>query len=147
VERETVEKIQQHNEQNPDEAIESSHHRVQGDLVPQGGEALTPGTVHNHEMTGGSWLSRNALSKHLAFPLAQEAITQGQGQDLPNRGNDHGMQSTGDVSTEQDNAEKSQLIEYARTGLGALIFGTGAVIQGAGNLIGSAARGVRDVFR
>jgi pimeloyl-ACP methyl ester carboxylesterase len=133
VSREVAEKLKQHNEENPDEAIESSHHRVSGDLVPMGGEALTPGTVHNHEMSGGSWMSRNALSKHLAFPLAQEAAMQGQ--DLPNRGGSHDMTHTGDVSTEQDNAEKSQLIEHARTGLGHLIFGTGALINGAGNLI------------
>jgi hypothetical protein len=48
VSREMAQKVVQHNEQHPDEAIESSHHRVEGDLVPKGGQALTPGTIHNY---------------------------------------------------------------------------------------------------
>ncbi len=144
VSRETADRLKQHNEENPDEAIESSHHRVLGDLVPYGGEALTPGMIHNHEMVGGSMLSRNALSKHTSMPLAQEAAAQGQ--DLPVQSG-QGMRPAGDVSTEEDNAEKTQLIEYARAGLGHLIFGTGAVIQGAGDLIGGAVRGVGSMFR
>jgi hypothetical protein len=131
VSKETAQQIVQHNEQNPDQAIDSSHHRVQGDLVPYGGEALTPGTIHNHKMTGGSRLSRNPLSKHVSMPLEQEE--RAQGHDLPVHGDDHGMVPTGDVSTEQDNAEKTQMIEHARTGLGYLVYGTGAVIHGVGD--------------
>ena len=77
VSREMAQKIVSHNEQHPDQAIESSHHRVKGDLVPYGGEALTPGMIHNHEMTGGSRLSRNPLSKHVSMPLAQEELARG----------------------------------------------------------------------
>jgi hypothetical protein len=143
VSRETAESLKQHNEENPEEAIESSHHRVLGDLVPYGGQALTPGMIHNHEMTGGSMLSRNALSKHTSMPLAQEAVAQGQ--DVPVQSG-QGMEAAGDVSTEQDNAEKTQLIELARSGLGHLVFGAGAAIQGAGNMIGKAARGVGSLF-
>jgi hypothetical protein len=137
VEREMAQKIAQHNEQHPDEEIESSHHRVKGDLVPMGGEALTPGMIHNHEMTGGSALSRNPLSKHVSMPLEQEE--RAQGHDLPVHGDSHGMVHTGDVTTEQDNADKSQLIEHARTGLGHLVYGTGAVINGV-------REGVRKIF-
>lgn len=127
VSREMAQKIVDHNEQNPDEAIESSHHRVENDLVPMGGQALTPGTIHNHKMTGGNMLSRNPLAAHLVLPLAQEEMAKGN--EMPVH-NDMSVVPTGDVSTEQDNAEKSQLIEMARTGLGHLIFGAGAAWDG-----------------
>lgn len=145
VSREMAQKLVDYNEQHPDEAIESSHHRVQNDLVPMGGQALTPGTIHNHQMTGGSMLSRNPLAAHLSYPLAAEAAAQGQ--QLPNQGKEgQGMQAVGDVSTEEDNADKSQLIEYARTGLGHLIYGTGALIHGAGEMIQGAGRGIKRMF-
>lgn len=133
VEREMAQRIVQHNEQHPDEAIDSSHHRVKNDLVPQGGEALTPGTIHNHQMVGGSRLSRNPLAAHLVMPLAQEEMAQGN--EVPIH-NDQGVVATDSVSTEQDNAEKSQLIELARTGLGHLVYGAGAVANGIGNAVG-----------
>ena len=122
VSKETAQKIVDHNEANPDQAIESSHHRVQGDLVPMGGEALTPGIVHNHKMTGGNVFQRNPLSKHTSMPLAQEELAQGH--DVPNHG-ERGSVATGDVTTEQDNAEKSQVVEHLRTGLGRLVYGAG----------------------
>lgn len=134
VSKEMAQRIVDHNTANPDEAIESSHHRVKGDLVPLGGEALTPGMVHNHEMHGGSMMSRNPLAKHLVFPLAQEAMAQGQ--DVPIHG-DEGVRSTGSVDTEQANADKTQLVELARTGLGHLVYGAGAVIKGIGNAVSS----------
>jgi Protein of unknown function (DUF2974) len=126
VSKETAKKLEEYNHENPDQAIESSHHRVKGDLVPMGGEALTPGVIHNHEMTGGSRLSRNPLSKHVSMPLAQEEIAEGH--DVPIHG-DHGSVGTGDVSTEKDNADKSQVIEHVRTGLGHLVYGVGGVIH------------------
>jgi hypothetical protein len=122
VSRETAKKIVDYNAAHPDEAIESSHHRVAGDLVPMGGEALTPGVVHNHKMTGGNVFQRNALAKHTSMPLAQEEIAQGH--DVPIHG-DRGSVATGDVSTEQVNADKSQFVEHLRTGLGHLVFGVG----------------------
>ena len=132
VSREMAQRLVDHNAQNPNDQIESSHHRVKNDLVPMGGQALTPGMVHNHEMVGGSMLGRNPLAAHLVFPLAQEEMAKGN--EVPIHG-DQGVRATGSVTTEQDNAEKSQLIEMARTGLGHLIFGTGAVINGVGNAV------------
>ena len=44
---------------------------------------------------------------------------------------------TGDETTEHANEEKTQLVELARRGLGHLIFGTGAVINGIGGAISS----------
>jgi hypothetical protein len=126
VSKELAKKLEEYNEEHADKAIESSHHRVKGDLVPMGGEALTPGVIHNHEMTGGSRLSRNPLSKHVSMPLAQEEIAAGH--DVPNHG-DHGSIETGDVSTEKDNADKSQVIEHIRAGLGHLVYGVGNVIH------------------
>jgi hypothetical protein len=144
VSREMAQKIVEYNEQHPDQAIESSHHRVKNDLVPMGGQALAPGVIHNHEMVGGSRLSRNPLAAHLAYPLAQEAAAQGE--QLPNTGAAHEMHPVGDVTTETDNAEKSQLIEHARTGMGHLVYGTGALIHGAGNLIHRAGEGIASMF-
>jgi|GEM_PF-3750224 len=122
VSSETAKKIVDYNAAHPDEAIESSHHRVKGDLVPMGGEALTPGVIHNHEMTGGNALKRNPLAKHTSMPLAQEELAQGH--DVPIHG-DLGSKSTGDVSTEQANGEKNHFVEHLRTGLGHLVFGLG----------------------
>ncbi|HEY0988527.1 MAG TPA: Mbeg1-like protein [Kofleriaceae bacterium] len=126
VSKETAQALEKYNAEHPDDAIESSHHRVKGDLVPMGGEALTPGVIHNHEMTGGNVFQRNPLAKHTALPLAQEQIAQGI--DVPIHG-DRDMTYTGDVSTEKDNAEKSQIIEHARAGLGHLVFGVGSLFS------------------
>ena len=122
VSRETAKQIVDYNAAHPDQAIESSHHRVQGDLVPMGGEALTPGVVHNHKMTGGNVFQRNALAKHTSMPLAQEEIAEGH--DVPVHG-DRGSVATGDQSTEQVNADKSQVVEHIRTGLGRVVSGLG----------------------
>jgi hypothetical protein len=122
VSKEMAKKLVDYNEANPDQAIESTHHRVQGDLVPMGGEALTPGVIHNHKMTGGNIFQRNPLAKHTSMPLAQEEIAQGH--DVPIHG-DRGSVETGEVSTEEDNANKSQIIEHVRTGLGHLVYGAG----------------------
>jgi hypothetical protein len=79
-------------------------------------------------------LGRNPLAAHLVLPLAQEEMARGN--EVPIH-NDQNVVETGTVSTEEDNAEKSQLIELARTGLGHLVYGTGAVINGVGNAISS----------
>jgi hypothetical protein len=124
VSKELAKQLVDRNAAHPDEAIESSHHRVQGDLVPMGGEALTPGVVHNHKMTGGNMLQRNPLAKHTSMPLAQEELAQGH--DVPNHG-ERGSIGTGDVSTEEENADKSQFVEHLRTGLGHLVYGAGGL--------------------
>jgi hypothetical protein len=126
VSAETAKALEKHNAENPDDAIESSHHRVKGDLVPLGGEALTPGVIHNHEMRGGNIFQRNPLAKHTALPLAQEEMAAGH--DVPIHG-DREMVHTGDVSTETDNAEKTQIVEHARAGLGHLVFGIGSLFS------------------
>jgi alpha/beta hydrolase fold len=126
VSNETARQIVDYNAANPDNAIESSHHRVKGDLVPMGGDALTPGVIHNHEMTDGNLFQRNPLSKHTAMPLAQEEIAAGN--DVPIHG-DRQFAATGDVSTEEDNANKNPLIENIRTGIGHVVFGIGSLFQ------------------
>jgi hypothetical protein len=123
VSKDMAKKLVEYNEANPDHAIESTHHRVEGDLVPNGGEALTPGVVVNHKMTGGSALSRNPLSKHVSMPLAQEEVEAGH--DVPIHNDAHGSQETGVYSTDQENADKSQISEKIRTGLGKLVYGLG----------------------
>jgi hypothetical protein len=126
VEAATAKKIADHNEANPDEAIESSHHRVKGDLVPTGGDALTPGMIHNHEMVDGNLFQRNPIAKHTSLPLAQEELAAGN--DVPIHG-DRQIVATGDVSTEEDNANKNHFIENVRTGLGHVVFGIGRLFQ------------------
>ncbi len=39
------------------------------------------------------------------------------------------MIHTGDTTTQQDNAEKTQLVEHARAGLGHLVFGVGSLFS------------------
>jgi Lipase (class 3) len=139
VSREMAKKIVDYNAEHPDAQIESSHHRVQGDLVPMGGQALTPGEIHNHQMTGGSALSRNPLSKHTSMPLAQEEIAAGH--NVPIHG-DHGSVATGDVTTAQDNATKSQGIERVRTGIGAVGYGVGGAVSAVGHATATAGRAI-----
>ncbi len=124
VSKEMAKKLVEYNEAHPEHEIESTHHRVKGDLVRMGGKALTPGVVVNHEMTGGSALSRNALSKHVSMPLAEEEVAAGH--DVPVHGDEkHSSKETGVYSTEQENAEKGQTIEKIRAGLGKLVYGVG----------------------
>ncbi|HEX3764121.1 MAG TPA: Mbeg1-like protein [Kofleriaceae bacterium] len=122
VSREMVAQLEKYNAEHPDHEIESSHHRVKGDLVPLGGQALTPGVIHNHKMTDGNLLQRNPLAKHTSMPLADEELAAGH--DVPNH-DDRQMTETGDVSTEYDNEHKGQFAEHLRTGLGKLVYGAG----------------------
>jgi hypothetical protein len=115
---ENAKKIADYNAANPDQAIESDHHRVEGDLVPYGGQALTPGMIHNHRMTGGNVLSRNPLAKHVSMPLAQEELAAGR--EVPIHG-DHGSVATDDVTTERDNQDKTKIIDKIRAGIGHVI--------------------------
>jgi hypothetical protein len=73
-------------------------------------------------MSGGNVFQRNPIAKHTSMPLAQEELAEGH--DVPIHG-DRGMTHTGDTTTEKDNADKSQLAEKARTGLGKLVYGIG----------------------
>jgi hypothetical protein len=139
VQREVAAALAKYNDEHAGEEIMSSHHRVKGDLVPMGGQVLTEGTVHNHEMTGGNLLNNNALSKHLVFPLAQEELARGNV--LPEQGTQT-VTATTSESTETANAEKSQLIEMARQGLGTLVYGAGGVVIGIKDAIGN----VRDAI-
>jgi hypothetical protein len=109
-------------EQSEEDKIMSSHHRVTGDVVPNGGEVLTPGIIHNHKMKGHNPLTTNMLTKHTSFPLAQEELALGN--ELP-RHNAAKFVATGEVSTETDNAEKSQTTENARRVIGKLVYGIG----------------------
>jgi len=122
ISRDMVQQLEKYNTEHPDEAIESSHHRVKGDAVPLGGEALTPGMIHNHKMADGSLMQRNPLSKHTALPLAQEELAAGH--DVPVHGARQ-MVETGDVSTEHDNEHKTQVVEHLRKGLGHVVYGLG----------------------
>jgi hypothetical protein len=122
VSKEMAAQLVKYNAEHPDEAIESSHHRVKGDLVPLGGQALTPGVIHNHEMTDGNIFQRNPLAKHTSMPLADEELAAGH--NVPNH-DDRQMRETGDVSTEYDNEHKGQFVEHLRTGLGKLVYGVG----------------------
>ena len=122
ISKDLVAALESYNTEHPDEAIESSHHRVKGDLVPLGGKALTPGVIHNHEMTDGNLFQRNPIAKHTSMPLAQEELQAGH--DVPIHGDRH-MAATGDVSTEYDNEHKPQFVEHLRTGVGHAVYGVG----------------------
>jgi hypothetical protein len=122
IQRELAKELEKYNAEHPDHEIESTHHRVKGDLVPLGGQALTPGVIHNHEMTDGNLFQRNPIAKHTSMPLADEELAAGH--DVPIH-DDRQMQETGEVSTEHDNAHKTQIAEHLRSGLGRLIYGIG----------------------
>lgn len=139
VQKEVAAALAKYNDEHAGNEIMSSHHRVKGDLVPMGGQVLTEGAVHNHEITGGNVLNNNALSKHLVFPLAQEELAKGNV--LPEQGTQT-VNATTSESTESANAAKSQLIEMARQGLGTLVYGAGGVIVGIKDAVGN----VRDAI-
>ena len=122
ISRDLVHQLEKYNAEHPDQEIESTHHRVKGDLVPLGGQALTPGVIHNHEMTDGNLFQRNPIAKHTSMPLADEELAAGH--DVPIHDERH-MRETGEVSTDYDNAHKTQAVEHLRGGLGRLIYGLG----------------------
>jgi len=126
VSRETATSIEDYNAAHPEHPIESTHHRVQGDLVPLGGQALTPGVIHDHELVGGSRLGRNALAKHLVYPLAQEEIAAGH--DVPVHGTKQ-VVPTGETTTAHDNTHKTQAVEHVRAGLGRVLYGAGGAVS------------------
>ena len=119
VSREMVQQLQNYNAEHPDRAITAAHHRVHGDPVAMGGQALMPGIIHEHEMVGGNPLERNPVALHLALPLAQQQAAAGY--HVPRRGR-HSIVKSGEVLTEVDNTKKSQNIEKLRTGLGHLVY-------------------------
>ncbi|HEX2572673.1 MAG TPA: hypothetical protein VH877_24200 [Polyangia bacterium] len=131
VEREAVAKLQQYNAEHPDHQIESSHHRVAGDLVPLGGEALTPGTIHVHQLD-----SRNPLAKHLTFPLAQEELAEGN--TLPVQDPKQKVTFDHDLNTADDH--KPRWVEALRKGVGLPLFGIGGAVHGVGHLLGKLKR-------
>lgn len=126
VSRDLVKQLETYNAEHPDHAIESSHHRVKGDLVPLGGQALTPGVIHNHQMTDGNLFQRNPIAKHTSMPLADEELAAGH--DVPIHDDRH-MVETGDVSTDYDNEHKTQAVEHVRSGLGRVVYGVGRLQQ------------------
>ncbi|HEX3764857.1 MAG TPA: hypothetical protein VHW23_39445, partial [Kofleriaceae bacterium] len=134
VSRSTVRAVEDFNADHPDHPVLSSHHRVTGDLVPRGGRALTPGTVHDHEMFGGSRLSRNALSKHTSLPLAQEEVAAGH--EVPIHRDGQQFRPTGEHSAVEDNAGKSQVLENVRTGVGGVVYGPGLAVSSVRRLFG-----------
>jgi dienelactone hydrolase len=144
IDRSLIAKLTEYNDSHKGHEIHSSHHRVKGDLVPKGGQALTEGVVHNHEMPG-----RNPLAKHLAYPLAQEEREAGV--NLPYQGDKTEMHATGDIPTSQVNADKSQIIEWARKGLGVLVYSGmevgGAVVTGGKEVIGFMTKSGRFIGR
>jgi hypothetical protein len=77
-------------------------------------------------MKDGNLFQRNPIAKHTSMPLAQEEIAAGN--DVPIHG-DREMVYTGDTTTEKENAEKTQVVEHARAGLGKLVFGVGKLFN------------------
>lgn len=122
VSKEMVQQLERYNAEHPDHEIESSHHRVKGDLVPLGGQALTPGVIHDHEMTDGNLFQRNPIAKHTSMPLGDEELAAGH--DVPIHDQRH-MVEAGDTTTEHDQAHKTQIVEHLRSGLGRVIYGLG----------------------
>ena len=120
VSREMVHQLQTYNAEHPDHAITAAHHRMHGDPVAMGGQALMPGVVHQYEMVGGNPLERNPVTLHAAWPLAQQQAAAGYR--VPRTGQ-RPIVKTGEVSTEVDNANKPQDVEQLRTRLGHLIYG------------------------
>jgi pimeloyl-ACP methyl ester carboxylesterase len=138
VSRDIVGSVEDYNAAHPENPVLSSHHRVTGDLVPKGGRAVTPGTIHNHEMEGG-----NALSRHLAYPLGREQVEEGN--DVPHA-KGGAMHHTGDESAERANATKNQTLENVRKGVGAVFYGPGLTIKGIANGVKSGVNGIKKLF-
>jgi hypothetical protein len=73
-------------------------------------------------MTDGNLFQRNPIAKHTSMPLADEELAAGH--DVPVHDDRH-MVETGDVSTDYDNAHKTQAVEHLRSGLGRIVYGAG----------------------
>jgi hypothetical protein len=86
-------------------------------------------------MFGGSRLSRNPLSKHVSLPLAQEEVAAGHHVPISHDGQQ--FRPTGEHTTAQDNAGKSQVLENIRTGVGGVVYGPGLAVSSVRRLFGS----------
>ncbi len=135
VTQEMAQRLRDYNQANPDAQIESTHHRVLGDLVPRGGETLTDGTLHNYTMTGGNWRSNNVLSRHLASPLSQ--LERADGNRLPTQDQNEGIGFTyeGRQDTATDTIPGGP-IETVRRVLGTGVFAVGGLFDRLRRLFG-----------
>ena len=67
-----ADKLKAYNREHPEAKIESTHHRMQGDIVPMAGEALTEGEVYTYNSVGvGDPMD------HKRMPLARLAALRG----------------------------------------------------------------------
>ncbi|HEX7940698.1 MAG TPA: hypothetical protein VF488_02800, partial [Gemmatimonadaceae bacterium] len=76
----------------------------------------------------------NPLSKHVSLPLAQEEVAAGHHVPIARDGQQ--FRSTGEHSTAEDNAGKSQIIENVRTGIGGVVYGPGLAVSSVRRLFG-----------
>jgi pimeloyl-ACP methyl ester carboxylesterase len=96
IDRDLVRRLETFNEQAGENAIVSSHYRMEGDPVPQGGEAFTPGvvTTFSHRDTAAETALYMALgvmgggaargvAMHQSMPLTAAAFQSGRGDLLP----------------------------------------------------------------
>lgn len=114
-------KLKDHNaEAAPEDAIKSTHHRADGDLVHVAGEALTEGDVFEFDSVGFGW-----AGDHTSFPLARLNAARG---DLVEGVGDSKGGKVGDklvgISKSDADEEKDSWVtdaaEWARENLGAI---------------------------
>jgi pimeloyl-ACP methyl ester carboxylesterase len=126
--------------------ISSTHYRVEGDVVPRGGEALTSGVIRNYRYHGGehgwgsnpAWMlapglgaaagaADHTLGAHQALPLAA-AETHGAQTPGVKAVEGQSVDYLGETSTE-DNNSQIKVLDTMREGLGWGIAGLGAAAE------------------
>lgn len=113
-----ADKLKQYNREHPEAQVESTHHRMQGDLVPMAGEALTEGEVYTYKSVGAG-----DPMDHTRMPLARLAAARG---DMIPGVNDMGAKGGDrlvDVEKHTTDEEKSGLLPKIAEGVRKVVGG------------------------
>lgn len=119
--KEEAAKVKAYNEANPNNKVESTHHRMDGDLVHMAGTSLTEGSVYTFHSAGID----NPLN-HMNYPLARLAAARGDmipgvNDGLDKKGGDQLTSISKETTGEAKSGILPSLSEGARKGLGGAV--------------------------
>jgi len=122
--------LEDYNRENTGQAVESTHYRAAGDVVPRAGEAMTPGDVYRFDHLG--WMDPG--SAHVSFPLADLNAQREEDQQV--MGIHGGGQRVADVQRFDSYSEAeggsildADIAEPAREGAGLMVEGGNIILS------------------
>jgi pimeloyl-ACP methyl ester carboxylesterase len=120
--------VQSYNKTHAGQAILSDHYQIQGDLVPEVGEALTEGTIHQYKMENAKLT--DLLAIHSLYILADLAA--GKGRTLPAQDSGRKVVFVKDLPS---SSKKSTALEKLREIAGTVVVGTADAVNETGKVI------------